>query len=395
MDIYSRLIENPLFFKWIYHPGPEIEAWWKTYLDLHPEEADQILRFKGRFDALGFSIEKLNEAERKALAEKIIAGIEAIDRKKGRRSFIFGWIRYAAIALIFFAMGIVYVHMKSDKKQDSPFAQTAPVAPGNNGPVLILPEGNSIPLEKAESTLDYTNPNQIVLNNDSVIDRDSSTETSSNNQLIVPYGNRSKITLSDNTVVWLNAGSRLVYPSKFSGNKREVLLEGEAFFQVAKNEAMPFFVKTPMVEVKVFGTQFDLSAFPDDNLVQTVLKEGSVSVRKTEGGFFEKEIMLLPNQMASFDKLNKETKVTTVDASSYIIWTQGLLSFDDLEMCRVMKSLERYYNVKIHFADPEIGMQRISGKLDFNKEIEEVFEYLSKVSHTKFTKIDDHNFQIK
>ena len=395
MEIYERLIENPLFFKWIYHPGPEIDSWWNAYLEIHPKEADLILRFKQRFNALEFSIEKLSEAEKKALAKRIMLGLEAFDKKKKHQQFVIGLTRYVAVALIFFSIGSIFVNYRLDKKNTSQFTVLAPISHQLQGPVLILPQGNSVPLKKTESTLDYTHPDQIVLNNESIIKMAPESEKSPDNQLIVPYGNRSKVTLSDSTVVWLNAGSRLIYPSKFTGATREVMLEGEAFFEVTKNKKVPFVVKTSMIEVKVFGTQFNVSAFPEDNLIQTVLKEGSVSVHTNNSGILGKDVLLEPNQMASFDRTTQDTKVLPVNAAASTLWTQGLLSFDDLEMCRVLKSLERYYNIQIHYANPSVGLQRISGKLDFNKERDEVFEYLSKVSNTKFTKIDDHNYQIK
>jgi ferric-dicitrate binding protein FerR (iron transport regulator) len=196
-------------------------------------------------------------------------------------------------------------------------------------------------------------------------------------------------------VVWLNAGSRLIYPSAFSGNSREVILFGEAFFDVARNENNPFVVKTSSLEVIVLGTKFNISAYPEDNVIQTVLKEGSVSIRRNGSGFFENDLILTPNQMASFDKTTQDSKVSLVDAGAFIIWTEGLLRFDDLEMCRILKSVERYYNIHIQYADPMVGSQRITGKLDLNNEVEQVFEYITKVSSVRFTKIDENNYQIK
>lgn len=395
MDIYEKLIENPLFFKWIYHPGPEIDSWWKIYLEMNPQEANQILQFKQRFNALDFAIEKLSETEKKVLARKIVLGMESIEKKKKRRQLVIGFARYAAIALLFFSIGSTFVYLMMDKEtNDWSMAETR-IPTQLQGPVLILPEGNSVPLKKAESSLDYTNPQRIVLNNESIIESKQDSDKFSNNQLIIPYGTRSRVTLSDNTVVWLNAGSRLIYPSKFKGDRREVMLFGEAYFKVSRNEQMPFVVKTSALEVKVLGTEFDLSAYPEDNIIQTILKEGSVSIHKNGDGFFDKDLVLKPNQMASLDKSTLETKVYNVDANEYAIWTKGLLSFDDLEMCRVLKNLERYYNIQIHYTDPMVGSQRISGKLDLNKNLPDVLEYLSKVSFTTFTKIDNNNYQIK
>jgi len=395
MDIYERLVENPLFFKWIYHPGPEIDSWWKTYLELNPTEADQILLFKQRFKALGYSVEKLSDPEKKILARKIVSGLESIDTKRNRRQLMIGLAKYAAIALLFFSIGSVLVYLKMDKQTRKWVIAESSIPTQLQGPVLILPEGSSIPLKKTESSLDYSKPDQILLNNESVIKQSRESEKIANNQLIIPFGNRSKVTLSDNTIVWLNAGSRLIYPSRFTGERREVLLFGEAYFEVAKNAEMPFVVKTTSIEVKVLGTEFNVSAYPDDNVVQTVLKNGSVSIRRNRGNIFEKELVLIPNQMALFDKTTQDSKIYTVDANDYIIWTKGLLSFDDLEMSRVLKSLERYYNIQIRYADPMVGSQRISGKLDLNKSLNEVFEYMSKVSSTTFKKLDDRNYQIK
>ncbi len=395
MDIYERLIENPLFFKWIYHPGPEIDSWWRTYLELNPSDADQILQFKHRFKVLGFSVEKLSEPEKKALTKRIIFEMDSLEKKKKRNHFIIGLTRYAAVALLFFSIGSIYVYVRMDKKSKEWKVCETRIPSQLQGPVLILPHGNSVPLKKSESSLDYTNPGEVVLNNDSVIQSRKEVETVEQNQLIIPYGNRSKVILSDNSVVWLNAGSRLIYPSRFSGERREVMLFGEAFFDVSKNKDMPFVVKTSFLEVKVLGTEFDISAYPEDNIIQTVLKEGSVTIHRNSAGMFEKDLELKPNQMASFDKGSQNSKIYDVNANEYAIWTKGLLSFDDLEMCRVLKNLERFYNIQIHYTDPKTGSLRISGKLDLNKDLEEVLEYLSKVSETNFTKIDNDNYQIK
>jgi transmembrane sensor len=397
MDIYEKLIENPLFFKWIYHPSPEIDSWWKTYLEINSSDADRILEFKQRFRALGYSVEKLTELEKREVAKRIIQGLESLDKKKKRNQFMIGLFKYAAIAILFFSIGGIFVYFQMEKRSNEMYAEETRIPSQLEGPVLILPEGKSIPLKKAESSLDYTNPNQLVLNNESVIlsDTKNDNDKSSTNQLIIPYGNRSKITLSDNTVVWLNAGSRLIYPSKFTGKRRQVQLFGEAFFDVAKNKEMPFIVKTSSLEVKVLGTEFNVSAYPEDNTVQTVLKEGSVTIRRNNSGLFESDLIIKPNQMAVFNKNTQDSKIYDVDAAYYTIWIKGLLSFNDQDMSRILKKLERYYNIQIRYADPLVGSQKISGKLDLNKNLDEVFEYLSKVSATKISKVDDANYEIK
>ncbi len=395
MDNYEKLVENPLFFKWIYHPGPEINSWWETYMELNPADAPQILLLKQRFSALGYSVESMSSLEKKQLANRIMQGLESIDKKREQRRFLLGLARYAAIAILFFSIGSVLVYLRMDKKSAAWMVADTRIPQQLQGPVLILPEGTSVPLKKSTSSLDYTNPEEVVLNNDSVIHSRKNADQITTNQLIIPFGNRSRLTLSDGSVVWLNAGSRLIYPSRFSGSAREVLLFGEAFFEVSRDEKNPFIVKTSSLEVTVLGTKFNISAYPEDNVIQTVLKEGSVSIRRNGSGLFEQDLVLTPNQMASFDKTTQDSKVSLVDAGACTIWTQGLLCFDDLEMCRILKSVERYYNIHIQYADPMVGSQRITGKLDLNKEVEQVFEYITKVSSVRFTKIDENNYQIK
>jgi ferric-dicitrate binding protein FerR (iron transport regulator) len=258
--------------------------------------------------------------------------------------------------------------------------------------MLILPEGQSVAINNGESTLDYSNPGEIVINKDSIINNIEPTKIS---QLVIPHGSSSKVVLNDGSVVWLNAGSSLVYPSVFSNKTREVVLFGEAFFSVAKNVNKPFIVQTSALEIQVLGTEFNISAYPEDNIIQTVLKEGSVAIRRKGASRNENDIILIPNQLASFNKITKLSEVTNVNTEFYTSWTEGLLTFENRDLNRVIKSLERYYDINIQFDDPLLGSVKISGKLDLNQSKDEVFEYLSKVSSTTFVQISDNYYKIK
>jgi ferric-dicitrate binding protein FerR (iron transport regulator) len=260
--------------------------------------------------------------------------------------------------------------------------------------LLITSNGNNVNLKKSSSTVDYSKKGSVVLNNDSIL-QTSEEDSNTMNQLVIPYGNQSRVVLSDNTVVWLNAGSRLVYPTKFKDKTREVLLFGEAFFEVAKNPNQPFVVKTSNLDIKVLGTKFNVSAYAEDNLIQTVLNEGSVAIRRNGAKLFEDDLVIKPNQMASFDKTSNDTKVSSVSADAYSLWTKGLISFEEVDFSRVIKQVERFYNISITFSDHQTEVIRISGKLDLKRSKEEVMEYLSKVSLTNFEQINENQFQIK
>jgi ferric-dicitrate binding protein FerR (iron transport regulator) len=214
------------------------------------------------------------------------------------------------------------------------------------------------------------------------------------NQLVIPYGNQSKVVLADGTVVWLNAGSRLVYPTSFKDQTREVCLFGEAFFEVAKNKKL-FIVKVLGIDIKALGTKFNVSAYPEDNVVQTVLKEGSVAIQRNSAGFFENDVVIQPNQMALFNKTSNETKIYEADADIYFLWTKGLISFDEIDFSRVIKQVERFYNISINFSDHQKEIMRISGKLDLKRDRKEVIEYLEKVSLSRFEQLNENQYIIK
>jgi ferric-dicitrate binding protein FerR (iron transport regulator) len=142
------------------------------------------------------------------------------------------------------------------------------------------------------------------------------------------------------------------------------------------------------------GTQFNVSAYAEDNTIQTVLREGSVALRRKNAGLFDKDVVLKPNQLASFDKMSNNTKINEVDVSRYILWTKGMISFDETDIVRVIKKLERFYNISINFSDPHKEIIRISGKLDLLQGRQEAMEYLEKVSLLKFTQINENQFSI-
>ena len=187
---------------------------------------------------------------------------------------MFSLLRYAAVAIIFFSVGGIFVYFQMNNQQPDIYAQDFSFPNNASTPTLTFSEGEKVLLQNSESVLDYTQSGQIVLNEDSIIKPKTDKKKFLINSLMIPYGNRSKVILCDGTTVWLNAGSRLIYPSDFIEDTREVMLFGEAFFNVKENQEKPFIVKTSALKVEVLGTEFNLSAYPDEDIIQTVLKKG-------------------------------------------------------------------------------------------------------------------------
>jgi ferric-dicitrate binding protein FerR (iron transport regulator) len=389
----QKYIENPLFVEWVFRPNPGIDKYWNDYLLKHPEEESLVMELKSRLIELKYTEENLTSEEKIEIAEYVIARVERHEESAKRRSLMLSLLKYAAVALIFAVIGGLAVYLKSDKQSiyQQMAGQIVRIPSEGKGPVLITSSGENLNLRRTNSSVDYTQNGTVVLNNDSVLKTSNQDEVSMN-QLVIPYGNQSKLTLSDNTVVWLNAGSRLVYPTVFKGKTREVLLFGEAYFEVAKNANQPFIVKTSDIEVKVLGTQFNISAYAEDKAIQTVLKEGSVEIRENDANLFSSKVILKPNQMASFSKTTNETSLYNVDASYYTLWTKGLLSFDDVDFDKVIKKIERFYNISVDFSEPGLRAIRISGKLDLKGNRSEVLEYLQKVSSTEIKRLNENQF---
>jgi ferric-dicitrate binding protein FerR (iron transport regulator) len=206
------------------------------------------------------------------------------------------------------------------------------------------------------------------------------------NQLIVPHGKRSFIQLSDGSKVWVNSGSRLVFLPVFKGNKREVFLEGEAYFEVAKDMKKPFYVRTDAYDIKVYGTRFDVQAYKLDNEYNTILLEGKVSLEIKNGTANSKEHFLLPNQKASLADQKGNLFITEVaNIDNYTAWKDGYLIFKNEPFPELLKRVSRYYNITI-LPNNQASIKRLSGKLDLKDNPERVLDGLSVISKSRYSK---------
>ncbi|RKD89683.1 FecR family protein [Mangrovibacterium diazotrophicum] len=385
--VEEDILNNPLFFKWVYHPNEETEHWWKEYIQKHPEFESELEQVKKQLLKIQYEQEVMGEREKKALARKIME--QTINRHRTARILrLKSLTKYAAISFLFFCLGGTLVYFFLEQEKPYQILANSEDYINIKGPSLILDNKEIVALEDEESNINYLDKGKVIVNGKSVLKKDSLTKSGNElNQLLIPYGNRSKIVLSDSTVIWLNAGSRLIYPTTFKGEKREVFLFGEAFFQVSKDKEHPFIISTNDLSIKVLGTQFNVSAYPEDQVVQTVLTEGRVSIKKNKAGLFEKEVVLNPGQMASFNKESSETKVVDVDPVYYVIWKDGTLKFTNEDLSRVIKKLERFYNVSFSFRNALDGSIQISGKLDLNGNLDEVVKYVEKAADVKITSI--------
>jgi transmembrane sensor len=224
------------------------------------------------------------------------------------------------------------------------------------------------------------------------------------------YGSTSKLVLADGTQVWLNAGSRLIYPDVFASAKREVTLEGEAFFEVTKNAHVPFLVHAGKITVKVLGTRFNVKAYTEDADIETTLISGKVQV--TMNNDPEKEIILSPHEKltvinspkyssdkpaeaAVSNELRYQVQELPAAASNVFTetaWLENKLVLSNEDFENVAHLLERKYNVHINFSNNKLKQERLTGV--FEKEtIQQVLEVLKMTTRFNY-RIEGSNIHL-
>ncbi|MFB2121678.1 FecR family protein [Parapedobacter sp. 2B3] len=213
--------------------------------------------------------------------------------------------------------------------------------------------------------------------------------------LSTPYGGQYQVTLPDGTRVWLNAVSTLRYPSRFDGPERVVELEGEAYFEVRRQEPaasrhagrgangsnpaamVPFVVKTASQVVEVLGTEFNISAYPGEPDTRTTLVGGSVRIKNVES---QASNLLMPGQQAVVR--GQDTDLNQVDVEVYTAWKDNVFIFGRLELSRVLRQLERWYNVE--FSDGQLPQATLSGEIPRNVPLSSVLAMIEGATAMSF-----------
>jgi len=380
----EELLENRDFIAWMKHGKNKQE--WELFLNQNPEFRSKINKARKILDLLHDRHDHLSEAD----LLKIWKNIEKFDDQSGHRShriIALSFMRYAAIFIIALSIGALGFWGLNQTRESYVYTTSVDSTTGARAQ-LHLSNGTTVALEKDNPTIAVNNDKQVVIDNDKVIDLTKTSGASEPvmNEVVIPYGKKSQLILADGTHVWLNAGSRMAFPTQFTGNKREVFLEGEAYFEVTHNQDMPFLVNTGEIAVKVLGTKFNISAYKNDKLMETVLLEGKVAISERSAfGFMKKETMLTPHQKASYDRNNRTLDVKfEPDVEFDIAWTEGWFKFSQQSLNEVLNKLQRYYNVKFVFDPLFPVVDLITGKLDLKSSVESVMVALTDVAGIQY-----------
>jgi Fe2+-dicitrate sensor, membrane component len=252
------------------------------------------------------------------------------------RRYMRWWTAAAAVLLI--AGSAVYFLMP-EKQPPTPVAKID-VAPGTNKAILTLADGSQVALDSTGSQVLVQGKTAISQQGGELVYNSKEEEEPVYNTLSTPKGGQFKITLPDNSVVWLNAASSIRFPTFFKGNERIVEVTGEAYFEVSHDAAKPFKVKLyDNTDVKVLGTRFNVNAYQDEESIQTSLLEGKVEV--TQG---MEKVTLKPGQQAKGISVKD---MSTMEKTQVIAWKNGVFHFEQKDLAEVMRQLSRWYNVDV------------------------------------------------
>lgn len=289
-----------------------------------------------------------------------------IQRKK--RKTLYYWFSGAASILLLF---IAYQIYKPFTKQESgllDFVKTnsLSVDSASKDIQLYVSSDKLITIEEKEADIAY-NTDSIQVTGKSLAE----VNTTEYSQLVVPKGKRSRLILSDGTILHVNSGTKVVYPNRFAGDIREIYVNGEVFLDVTPNNKQPFIVRTSAIAIRVMGTQFNVQAYEEDAETQVVLASGAVQITSNVNSG---KIDLTPSQMYGYKA--GQASVTRVDVEKYISWVQGMLYVEDERLDILMTRLSRYYGEEIIF-DEGLVSQKCTGKVDLKNDLGEVLNGLT------------------
>lgn len=202
-------------------------------------------------------------------------------------------------------------------------------------------------------------------------------------EIQVPRGNRMRLVLPDSTVIWLNNETRLKYASNYSSGNREVELSGEAFFDVHHDREHPFVVKVGKERIKVLGTKFSVNAYPEDQVIETSLIEGSVAFETSRKG--SSDFLLEPGNSMFYDKENNSISTQKIQSSYYQYWENGVYAFKDEKFESLAVKIKRIFNVEVVFEDKYLKNKTYTGTISIN---DNIFLFMEAIRRTSVEPIE-------
>lgn len=296
------------------------------------------------------------------------------------------WLRRVAgiVALFFVLFGAFWLYRRPSSTLQVEVAQQ--IQAGGPRAVLHLGNGTVIHLDTLQQTITQgevslykTDDRRLAYSEQPSVKNKSLPGKVVYNEIEVPRGGEFDLVLSDGTVVWLNAESRLRYPVEFAGSERKVILEGEAYFQVKKNPNMPFRVESRDQIVEVLGTEFNISGYGNEENIYTTLVEGRVKVL-TAGG----DMTLVPGEQCILSGENGMMKKQQVDVEKVISWKKGRFILEEQNLEQIMQKLARWYDIAVFYQNAGLKNKVFKGSVPRYADLQQVLNILEKTGEVHF-----------
>lgn len=374
---FIRYLKNEQFIEWKLFPTDELDAYWSDFLQQHPNERTCFELAEKHFRQIRLSSPQLRREKKQEAMKRLEQSLRVYNRMRNLRRFTYA-VAACVVSLILLTL---YIQKGKDATGEDFFSNGNFIV-GNEleSADILLVTGDQTTTFQGNVDIEIEENKTARVRSEQAAEAEISIEQHATNKLIVPYGKRSEILLSDGTRAWLNSGSTLEFPSAFSGKRREVFLSGEMYIEVAPMKDKSFVVHTPGYNVKVYGTKFNVSAY-SGTPSNVVLVEGRVSLQTAE----KEELFLSPKEQAVFSETTGTFDTREVDIRSFISWKEGYLTFADTPVTDALKQIERYYNLSFNL-DNNVSFKGLTctGKIILSDNLDNVMTALSLISGTEY-----------
>ncbi|MEQ6118737.1 FecR domain-containing protein [Reichenbachiella sp. MALMAid0571] len=309
-------LNDEYFIEWVTNPSPECNYFWKNWMAKHPKNAQIIYLAKGIIDSLEYKNSVYPTSDEK------LEVLENIIKKSGKKEIKFsGALKIAAVVAVLLGFAALFYVVENQKTED-------------------------------------------LVSTTYMVSKQTK------------YGEKKTFRLPDGTEVKLNYGSKLLFPSEFEGETREVSLIGEAFFEVNPNPDKPFIITTNNVQTMVLGTSFNINAYSDEDEIKVMVATGKVRVQNGLDSNKLEDVVLLPDEMVSLHKVTGRVVKEKCDLSEHLAWKDGKIVFRRASFDEVVNRLEKWYGVTIQI-DEDIQIKgKFNGAFD-NQSLENVLRGFS------------------
>lgn len=379
---FQEFIDDQFFVDWIKNPTAESDKYWEEYISQHPSE-------EAYFEQAKYIMTKFlkeNKSPKDEDVRNVWSNIQVRINNPAQKINYINFLSVAASILLIIGIGIGIVYKVIEKQGTAVNYNSMAINKVEGNEVkLILSNNSEKRFTAKDPSVKYNQDGKILVDSLVVSDAYSDFPKSEEafNQLIVPKGKRSSLTLSDGTRLFLNSGSQAIYPVTFSKKTREIYIKGEAYLEVAHNANCPFVVKTDNLDVKVLGTEFNVKSYPDETISSVVLVKGSVqAIVKSQ------KIAMRENELLTLNNATEKTSLGKTNVLEYISWKDGWMYCTNERIESIAKKLSRYYDVNIQFAESKVKDMTLTGKLDLQADCSKIFDVISFIAPVNYKIVD-------